>query len=175
MKKFIKRIYHNIKIAINRPNVNSKDFVFGKVYLGSCDWADIGNKVITHDRGIAHIKDILENNWLLLTYGHKQKVQKPMSQLYQYIVTIKDPYSGKQYRLPLSFSDYEFIDKNELGERIKMTVTKRKYAKLTEKEREDRKYLYHFNRTQGGQVVLEKLHNDGLIVKQGDLITIKKK
>ena len=174
MKKFIKRIYHKIKLAFTRSDAPTRDIVLGKVWLGAPKWAEVGNKVIC-DRGIAHIKEIKKNDWLLLTYGYKQKVEKKLSSVFQFVVDIKDPYSGKKYTLPLSFSDYEYIDQNELGKRVQINVTKRKYAKLTEREREGRKYLYHFNQTQGGTVVLKKLHDDGLIVLEGDLLTIKKK
>jgi len=177
MKQLIRRVYHKIRLLFVKKQQRHQDVVIGKIYLGSPDWAEVGNKVIC-DRGIAHIKEIKETkhgNWYVLTYGYKQKVEKNYTGIYQFVVDIRDPYSGKKKRLPLSFSDYEYIDRNELGQAIEMTITKRKYAKLTAEVREGSKLLYLFNSAQGGDKLLKKIHDDGFIAKEGDLVTIKKK
>jgi hypothetical protein len=110
-----------------------------------------------------------------LTYGHKQKVEKKKAAVWQYIVHTYDPYSKERLVLPLSFADYEYIDENQLGTRLEMNITKRRYAKMTNEERARHSYLYHFNANQGGKQILKKLHEDGLLDEEGTLITIKKK
>jgi hypothetical protein len=169
--KKIKKLYHKFLLLFNPPEKATRDIIYGKVYLGKPNWLAVGNKVIC-DRGIAHIKEI-KNNWLVLTYGYSQVVEKKTTSVFQYIVHTYDPYSRERKELPLSFADYEYVDQNALGQRLEMNITKRKYAKMTDEERERHSYLYHFNAHQGGSQILKKLHEEGLI--EGTLLTIKTK
>lgn len=171
LRKLLKKIYYFFKLKAQPPQNIPRDTLIGKVSLGIPTKLEIGNKVIC-DRGIANIKAI-KGDWVVLTYGYKQKVERKTSQVWQYVVGLKT-LSGETKKFPLSFADYEYIDQSDRRSAY-FHITKRGYAKLTNEERASRLYLYHFNTKQSGRAALAALHKEGLLVQQGDLITIKNK
>jgi hypothetical protein len=151
--------------------VLDKDVILVKIIQKEANNITPGVKVIT-DRGVANIVKI-RDNWLVLSLRDKEKLERKYTNVYQYFAVWTDHFNHTLVCRPLAYADYNHIDPTIDSTIARVTITKKKYAKLIDEEKDT--YLEHFNSVKGGPQVLEKLRKGGFkIIQEDNLITIKK-
>jgi len=165
------------KHHVTKKSKLDKDVVLGKIRKEVARNIKVGVKVIGPE-GMGSIKEIINTNWVMISYQHKIKdgknsiatrnVQDKPSYLCQYYIEIFDRLNNTSTTLPLSYSDYQYIAPDEDQEDdgwVEGHITNLKYFKLTDAEKEQRIKVSIFNRYQGGKHILRQLEDKECTVK----------
>jgi len=164
VKRFFQKIFNFRKKELSR------DKMLGEIYLTNCKHAIESANVIA-PKGIAAIKELKSNNWILISFGKNKYAEHKIVQLKQLFVQIVDPFTKRKEVYPLSYQDYKYIDyKNNTVTYAEVEITKKRYAKLSSKEIEKREYFPLFSKYILGLNILQKLKDmDYVIIKKSEI------
>lgn len=146
-----------------------KDVILGKLQILQATDIRLGVKIIG-PRGIAHIKEILRHPWVRVRYTNNRISDHDHKKLYQYFFLVYNKRKLITTIYPLSYADYEYIDREQATDTkietwIEGHITKLGYYQLTKAEKEDREYLTEFNKDGHSQGVLCRLKKRNLLTK----------